>query len=51
MAEELAKLQAALGEQQYAQRRFDTASQILDQIISSDDFVEFLTLPAYQYLS
>jgi malate synthase len=51
MAEELAKIQAALGEQQYAQRRFDTASQILDQIISSDDFVEFLTLPAYQYLS
>jgi malate synthase len=51
MAEELAKIQATLGEQQYAQRRFDTASQILDQIISSDDFVEFLTLPAYQYLS
>lgn len=51
MAEELAKLQTALGKQQYAQRRFDTASQILDQVISSNDFVEFLTLPAYQYLS
>ncbi|GHO92474.1 malate synthase [Reticulibacter mediterranei] len=51
MAEELTKIQTALGEQQYAKRRFDTASQILDQIISSNDFVEFLTLPAYRYLS
>jgi malate synthase len=51
MNEELAKLRAAIGEQQYANRRFDTAAQILDQIITNDQFVEFLTLPAYQYLS
>lgn len=51
MADELGKLQTALGAEQYAKRRFDTAAQILDQIISSDEFVEFLTLPAYQYLS
>src|SRR5438309_11916807 len=44
MGEELAKLQTALGAEQYAKRRFDTAAQILDQIISGDQFVEFLTL-------
>jgi malate synthase len=49
--EELEKLRTAIGEQQYAKRRFDTAAQILDQIITDDQFVEFLTLPAYQYLS
>jgi malate synthase len=50
MNEELSKLQSALGTQQYATRRFDTAAQILDKIITDDQFVEFLTLPAYQYL-
>lgn len=50
MDEELAKLQTALGEQQYATRRFATARVILDKIISSDQFTEFLTLPAYEVL-
>jgi malate synthase len=50
MNEELEKLKAAIGEEQYKQRKFVNASLILDQIISSDNFVEFLTLPAYQYL-
>ena len=50
MTEELAKLKASLGERQYATRRFATASEILDKIISSNEFVEFLTLPAYQIL-
>jgi malate synthase len=49
-AEELQKLKQALGEQEFAQRKFDTAAKILDQIILNDQFVEFLTLPAYQYL-
>jgi malate synthase len=48
--EELAKLKTSIGEQRYATRRFDTAHKILDKIISSDQFVEFLTLPAYEVL-
>jgi malate synthase len=51
MAEELNKIKATLGEKQYTGRRFDSAAKILDQIIADDQFVEFLTLPAYQYLS
>jgi malate synthase len=50
MSEELTKLRTAIGEQQYATRRFDTASELLDKIISADQLVEFLTLPAYQIL-
>lgn len=41
---------STLGEQHYALRKFDTAAQLLDQIVTSDEFIEFLTLPAYQYL-
>lgn len=49
-AEELAKIKAALGEQQYATRKFDRAAELLDAIITDEHFVEFLTLPAYKYL-
>ena len=51
MTEELAKIAGRLGEQQYAQRKFADAAQILDQVISDEQFVEFLTLPAYRYLA
>ncbi len=50
MQDELAKIRATLGDEQFAQRKFSTASGILDSIITNDQFVEFLTLPAYQYL-
>src|SRR5579875_70453 len=48
--DELAKLKTKLGEQQFAASKFGPARQILDKVITSDDFVEFLTLPAYSYL-
>ena len=51
MKEELARIESALGEQAYSQRRFADAAKILDEIISSDQFFEFLTLPAYRYLN
>ncbi|WP_040443522.1 malate synthase A [Ktedonobacter racemifer] len=48
--EELQKLKDALGEERYATRKFAPAAEILNQLVSDDQFVEFLTLPAYQYL-
>ncbi len=48
--DELEKIRLAVGEQQFAKRKFQTAAEILDKIITDDQFVEFLTLPAYQYL-
>src|SRR5205807_348010 len=49
-AEELEKIKKAIGEQQYASCPFDKAALLLDEIITSEQFVEFLTLPAYKYL-
>src|SRR6266487_1933090 len=51
MKEELDKIKAAIGEKVYAQRRYESAAEILDKLITDDQFVEFLTLPAYKYLS
>jgi malate synthase len=48
--EELEKIKSAIGEQEYATRKFHPASHILDEIITDERFVEFLTLPAYRYL-
>ena len=50
LGEEMAKIKGIIGEQDYASRHFDQASQMFDQITSSEQFVEFLTLPAYEHL-
>ena len=51
LQDEMAKLRSSLGDTAFEKRPFKTAAQILDSIITSDQFVEFLTLPAYQYLA
>jgi malate synthase len=50
MREELARIEQMLGAEEFAGRAFVTASEIFDQITTADEFVDFLTLPAYQYL-
>ncbi|GHO97120.1 malate synthase [Reticulibacter mediterranei] len=50
MSEELTKIKHAVGESRYVKGRFEQAAAILDQAITSERFVEFLTLPAYCYL-
>jgi malate synthase len=49
--EEQEKVTATLSAEQLAGRKFHEAAQILDEIITNDEFVEFLTLPAYRYLA
>ena len=49
--EELEKIRSAIGEERYAVSHFEEARELLDKIITDEQFVEFLTLPAYQYLS
>ena len=48
LAEELEKIHGAYPESLHSY--FDTASVLFDQISTSDDFVNFLTLPAYQMI-
>ncbi len=50
MAEELARIEQALGREEYARRAFVPASELFDSITTSDTFVDFLTIPAYERL-
>jgi malate synthase len=49
-AEELAKIESFFGEERFAEGKFDLASRIFDQLISGEEFVEFLTWISYDYL-
>lgn len=51
MAEELEKIKDIVGAEQFASGKYDLAAKIVDNITTSDDFVEFLTLPAYRELA
>ena len=51
LGEELASLRKSLGEQGYAGRKFDEAGQLFLSISTADQFVEFLTLRAYDHLA
>ena len=49
--EELAKIRASLGEDLYSRGDYKKASEMFTELILDDEFVEFLTLPAYQYIA
>jgi malate synthase A len=49
LAGELAKARAELGDR-YAASRFDDAARLFERLSTSPQFVEFLTLPAYELL-
>ncbi len=48
--EELDKIYTMLGDKLYSSENFQLASQIFDQLSTSDQFIPFLTLAAYHYL-
>jgi malate synthase len=48
--EELARLRESYGEETYGRGRFEEARRIFDQVALADEFVEFLTLPAYELI-
>ena len=48
--EELAKVLEYLGDDGWAAGQYDTAAKMFEELSLSDDFVEFLTLPAYELL-
>ncbi len=48
--EELARLRDAYGDELYGSGRFEEARRIFDQVALADEFVEFLTLPAYDLI-
>ena len=51
LPEELAKVRTQLGEEAWKAGKYEEAAKLFDQITSSDDYAEFLTLPGYEWLT
>ena len=47
---ELARLQNTVGAKRYEGGHFTRAAELFDQMTTSQEFTEFLTLPAYNYI-
>jgi malate synthase len=41
------RIKTILGDN-YSLGRYEEASQLFDQLVASDEFIDFLTLPAYE---
>jgi malate synthase len=48
--EEIARIKTILGDM-YSLGKYDEAAQLFAQITTSDEFIDFLTLPGYEHLS
>ncbi|MDP9496372.1 MAG: malate synthase A, partial [Actinomycetota bacterium] len=46
--EELEKVRQAVGEEAFSRGRYDEARELFEQVALADDFIDFLTLPAYE---
>ena len=51
LPEEVEKVREYLGEAQYDAGKYQDAAKMFEQITASDEFVEFLTLPAYEAIA
>lgn len=49
--QEILAIQEEIGDEAYFNGRFDEAIKLFDEMIRADEFYEFLTLPAYDYLN
>ncbi len=50
LAEELPKVRKIVGEEAYKSGTYNKAAKLFDEITTTKDFVEFLTLPAYKMI-
>jgi malate synthase len=50
LPQELSKVREMLGEKQYAAGKYDEAARMFEQLTLDENFVDFLTLPAYDYI-
>ena len=48
--EELEKIKDAVGEQTFEKGRWQEARDVFESVALADDYVEFLTLPAYELI-
>jgi malate synthase len=50
LPEELEKIKAYVGESAYKNGKFEQAVALFDDLVRSEDFIDFLTLPAYEMI-
>lgn len=50
-AEEMEKIREAYGDEFFNEGRFDDAAELFDRVALSEEFIEFLTLPAYEMIN
>jgi malate synthase len=50
LPQELSKVREILGEKQYGAGKYDEAAKMFEKLTLDDDFADFLTLPAYDYI-
>lgn len=50
LADEVAKITAQIGEENSKKSKFELAISLFDELVVSEEFEEFLTLPAYKYI-
>jgi len=51
LGEEMRVIQDELGEHRFSSGRFDDAARLMEQITTSDELIDFLTLPGYRLLA
>jgi malate synthase len=48
--EEFEKIRKTVGDENHEKQKYKLAEQLLDTLVVNDNFIEFLTIPAYQYI-
>ena len=48
LKEELEKISQSVGQEGFANHRFEEARQLFEQVALNEEFIEFLTIPAYE---
>ncbi|MGH6820803.1 MAG: malate synthase A, partial [Methylocella sp.] len=51
LPEELERVKALLGAEGWAAGRYEDGARLFEEITTRDDYVEFLTLPGYEWLT
>ena len=51
LGEEMKVIASELDEERFSQGRFDDAARLMEQITTSDELIDFLTLPGYRLLA
>jgi malate synthase len=49
--DELDKIRKAIGEEAFASGNYELATELFTELVTADEFAEFLTLPGYAYLA